>query len=98
MRNCLGPNYLPKFEANHGINFVIVRVYWAPETHEADTIQEISTNIALFYTPALLITVHRRDLPILAEPQRGHEAASHECTAPAENWPSAWCATPCTRS
>jgi magnesium transporter len=84
VRDCMEPNHLPKFEANQGINFVIVRIYWAPETHEADTIQEISTKIALFYTPDLLITVHRRDLPILAELQREHEAASHECTAPAE--------------
>jgi magnesium transporter len=84
VRDCMEPNHLPKFEATQGINFVIVRVYWAPETHEADTIQEISTKIALFYTPELLITVHRRDLPILAELQGEYEAAHHECSTPAE--------------
>ena len=84
VRDCMEPNHLPKFEVNHGINFVIVRVYSAPENNEADTIQEISTKIALFYTPELLITVHRREHPILAELRREHQAASHDCTAPAE--------------
>ncbi|GAA4359200.1 magnesium/cobalt transporter CorA [Hymenobacter saemangeumensis] len=82
--DCLEPNHLPKFEFSHGISFVIVRVYHAPESHEADTIQEISTKIALFYTRDLLITVHRRAHPFLAELKHEHQADAHECSTPAE--------------
>ncbi|WP_280640571.1 CorA family divalent cation transporter [Hymenobacter volaticus] len=66
VRDCLEPTHLPKFEANNGLNFVILRVFSMPENNQADTIQELSTKIAIFYTSKYLITVHRRPHPVLS--------------------------------
>ena len=52
--------YIPNFEATNDLNFVILRVYTTPQTAEADTIQELTTKIAVFYAANCLITLHRR--------------------------------------
>ena len=52
------PTSLPKFEATNGLKFVILRVYATPQTAEADTIQELTTKIAVFYADNFLITLH----------------------------------------
>jgi magnesium transporter len=84
VRDCLEPNHLPKFEATHGLSFVILRVYAPPQTSEADTIQELTTKIAVFYTAAYLITVHRRAHPVLSQLKNVALAPGQECTTPAE--------------
>lgn len=84
VRDCLEPNHLPKFEATPGLSFIILRVYATPETSEADTIQELTTKIAVFYTPDCLITVHRRQHPVLTELKKVACAPGQECSTPAE--------------
>lgn len=84
VRDCLEPNHLPKFEATNGINFVILRVFSMPESSQADTIQELSTKIAVFYAANFLITVHRRPHPVLSELKSVARAPGQECNTPAE--------------
>ncbi|RFP66234.1 magnesium transporter CorA [Hymenobacter lapidiphilus] len=84
VRDCLEPTHLPKFEASNGLNFVILRVFVAPENSQADTIQELSTKIAVFYTDDFLITVHRRPHPVLNELKNVARAPGQECNTPAE--------------
>lgn len=84
IRDCLEPTHLPKFEATNGLNFVILRVYATPQTNEADTIQELTTKIAVFYNADRLITVHRRAHPVLSELKIVALAPGRECTTPAE--------------
>jgi magnesium transporter len=84
VRDCLEPNHLPKFEATNGINFVILRVFSMPANSQADTIQELSTKIAVFYATNYLITVHRRPHPVLSELKNVARAPGQECNTPAE--------------
>ncbi|WBO84369.1 magnesium transporter CorA family protein [Hymenobacter yonginensis] len=84
VRDCLEPTHLPKFEATHGLSFVILRVFNPPKTNEADTIQELSTKIAVFYAADYLITVHRLPHPVLNELKRVARAPGQECNTPAE--------------
>jgi magnesium transporter len=85
VRDCLEPNHLPKFEATNGINFVILRVFSMPDNNaQADTIQELSTKIAVFYATNYLITVHRRPHPVLSELKNVARAPGQECNTPAE--------------
>lgn len=84
VRDCLEPTHLPKFEASNGLNFVILRVFSMPENTQADTIQELSTKIAIFYTSSYLITVHRRPHPVLSELKNVARAPGRECSTPAE--------------
>ena len=84
VRDCLEPTHLPKFEATNGLSFVILRVYAPPQTSEADTIQELTTKIAVFYTADYLITVHRRAHPVLSQLKSVARAPGQECTTPAE--------------
>jgi len=84
VRDCLEPTHLPKFETNHGLNFVILRVLMMPENQQADTIQELSTKIAVFYASNYLITVHRRPHPVLNQLKKVARAPGQECNTPAE--------------
>ncbi|GAA3947090.1 CorA family divalent cation transporter [Hymenobacter algoricola] len=84
VHDCLEPTHLPKFEATNGLNFVILRVLVVPENSQADTIQELSTKIAVFYAADYLITVHRRPHPVLSELKNVARAPGQECTTPAE--------------
>ncbi|MET4107420.1 CorA family divalent cation transporter [Hymenobacter sp. UYP22] len=84
VRDCLEPTHLPKFEATNGLSFVILRVFSMPESTQADTIQELSTKIAVFYTANFLITVHRRPHPVLSELKSVARAPGQECNTPAE--------------
>ncbi|AHJ95815.1 magnesium transporter CorA family protein [Hymenobacter swuensis] len=84
VRDCLEPTHLPKFEATGGLSFVILRVFSMPESTQADTIQELSTKIAVFYTADFLITVHRRPHPVVSELKNVARAPGQECATPAE--------------
>lgn len=61
VQDCLEPNHLPKFEINGKITFIIVRVIDPVSTDKADSIQEVTKKIAIFYLANTLITIHRRE-------------------------------------
>jgi magnesium transporter len=56
---CLQPDHLPKHEDIEGTHFIITRVLMPIGRGKAVSIQSISTKIAFFYRPGLLITIHR---------------------------------------
>ncbi|MHA8091200.1 CorA family divalent cation transporter [Aquirufa regiilacus] len=56
---CLQPDHLPKHEDIDGAHFIITRVLIPISAGQSVSIQSISTKIAFFYRPGLLITVHR---------------------------------------
>lgn len=56
---CLQPDHLPKHEDIEGTHFIITRVLIPIQVGQSVSIQSISTKIAFFYRPGLLITIHR---------------------------------------
>ena len=56
---CLQPDHLPKHEDIEGTHFIITRVQMPIRSGKSVSIQSISTKIAFFYRPGLLITIHR---------------------------------------
>ncbi len=56
---CLQPDHLPKHEDIEGTHFIITRVLMPVHSQKSVSIQSISTKIAFFYRPGLLITIHR---------------------------------------
>ena len=56
---CLQPDHLPKHEDIEGTHFIITRVLLYIRGGQSVSIQSISTKIAFFYRPGLLITIHR---------------------------------------
>jgi len=67
IKDCMQPDHLPKYEIVDHYTFIIVRVFTQHIIHEADTIQELTNKIAIFYTADYLLTVHRTDQPLVAE-------------------------------
>lgn len=65
VEDCLQPDHLPKREEGETADFLLVRQHLWPLNTEDDTIQEISTKVAIFFNPELLITIHRRPQPFL---------------------------------
>ena len=62
--DCLEPDHLPKYEMTNNTVFIITRKY-APKDEFADTIQELSSKVALFFSDGFLITIHRLPQPFL---------------------------------
>ncbi|MGH7578888.1 MAG: magnesium transporter CorA family protein [Gemmatimonadales bacterium] len=69
--DCLDPEHLPKFEAFENHTFVILRAVDETAGPTADSVQELTRKIAVFYGSAFLITIHRRDQGWLSELQQG---------------------------
>ena len=65
IKDCMQPDHLPKYELFDNYTFVIVRVLAANHTHEADTIQELTNKISIFFTKDYLITVHRAESDLI---------------------------------
>lgn len=67
IKDCMQPDHLPKHETVDNYTFIILRVYTQKPMSDADTIQELTNKIAVFYTPEYLITVHRTVQPLIGE-------------------------------
>jgi len=67
VNDCLQPDHLPKYEDMDGYAFIIFRVYADNEAPEADTVQELTTKIAVFYTDKFMVTIHRKPHKIVEE-------------------------------
>jgi magnesium transporter len=61
VNDCLDPEHLPKHEAFENHTFVILRAVDENAARTADTVQELTRKIALFYGSTFLITIHRKD-------------------------------------
>lgn len=64
--DCLEPGHLPKFEMVDGICFIIVRLH-APNDNYADTIQELTNKVAIFFNDRFILTIHRQPQVFLYE-------------------------------
>ncbi len=62
--DCLEPDHLPKFESFDGKQFIITRIY-SLEDEKAQTIQALTSKIAIFYSDKFVITIHRRSQPFI---------------------------------
>jgi magnesium transporter len=60
--NCLNSDYLPHIETFSGVQFVLLRLMEPKTEHSADSVQELTTKIAIFVTQDKLISLHRLPL------------------------------------
>ncbi|MGK6350841.1 magnesium transporter CorA family protein [Parapedobacter sp. DT-150] len=65
IKDCMQPDHLPKYELFDNYTFVIFRVMADNPEQEADTIQELTNKIAIFFNGDYLITVHRVEYDLI---------------------------------
>lgn len=65
VRDCLEPDHLPKHEDLGDTHFIITRALTPDSRKKYDSIQEISSKVAIFYDDHFIITVHRLSQPFL---------------------------------
>ncbi|MDR3272242.1 MAG: hypothetical protein LBT29_01975 [Flavobacteriaceae bacterium] len=65
LADSLEPNHLPKFEAEDGINFLIVRIIHGKSTKKNITVEGLSNKVAIFYNEHTIITIHRIDMAFI---------------------------------
>lgn len=75
VQDCLEPNHLPKFEIVGRTTFIITRAIDINAKENADSIQEVTKKIALFYIDKTLITIHRREEHFLFDLKDKYAAA-----------------------
>jgi magnesium transporter len=59
VQDCLQPEHLPKCEEFDNNMFIISRMYDSNASQDADTIQEVTNKVAIFFADKYLITIHR---------------------------------------
>jgi magnesium transporter len=64
--DCLQSDHLPKFEITGKTSFIITRKF-NPDDEYSDTIQELSSKVALFFSDDFLISIHRLPQPFLKD-------------------------------
>ena len=62
VQNCLDSDYLPHIETYGDRYFVILRLMEPKSKMTADSVQELTTKIALFLTPECVVSIHRMKL------------------------------------
>lgn len=67
--------HLPKIESFENVTFIITRLY-NPREGNTNSIQEITSKIAIFYSANLVITIHRVELPFLDEIKKRFKSKS----------------------
>lgn len=65
--NCLDPELLPRFEKMQDMVFIILRVPDPQMSADAETLQEITTKIAVFIKNDLIMTIHRQNIDFINE-------------------------------
>lgn len=60
VNDCMQPDHLPKYERMENYSFIIFRIHTDNESAEADTVQELTHKIAIFYSEDFMLTIHRR--------------------------------------
>jgi magnesium transporter len=72
--SCLDPDYLPYIDHSNGVIFIMLRLCELGAPQKADTIQELTTKIAVFITADHIYTFHRLKLAEIAEVNLAMEA------------------------
>jgi magnesium transporter len=72
VKDCLDPEHLPKYERYGDLTFIIMRAFDDASDSHAETIQQLTRKIAVFYTDKYFITIHRVDQDFFARLRAEH--------------------------
>lgn len=81
VQDSLQADHLPKYERLKNYTFSILRLYASDDDLEADTVQELTDKIAVFTGENFIITIHRKEWPMLDKVNEDH-VQTGDCTMP----------------
>ena len=67
VQDCLDPEHLPKYEKIDNTTFLVIRAFDEQCSSEADTVQELTRKVAIFFEDHFVISVHRKDQSYIAK-------------------------------
>lgn len=67
VQDCLQSDHLPKIEKLENYSFIIFRVHNNLLEKETNTVQQLTTKLAIFLGKNFIITVHRLEMPFIAD-------------------------------
>jgi magnesium transporter len=67
VEDCLQPAHLPKHQKLGSTTFIIIRAYDDGASPSEASVQAMTRKVALFLGDRFLLTIHRDDLPFMAE-------------------------------
>lgn len=82
VQDCLQPEHLPKFEKFDNALFLIARAYDEEAPDDADSVQELTRKIAVFWNHQFFITIHRQDQAYMGKVRDAwRSSASHPASS-----------------
>lgn len=79
VRDCMEPDHLPKYDLVDDVHFLIIRFFSHTFDTRIATIPDLTNKIAIFFSDAFFITIHRSDVPFL-ETIRKKYVATEKCS------------------
>lgn len=76
--NCLDPDYLPHVEIYGDVSFIILRLMEPASPLTADTVQELTTKVAIFFNQNKIYSLHRLALSEVLEIEKKIKALPQE--------------------
>lgn len=67
LRSCMDPQHLPKFEKGKDYLYLIFRYFDEQSPAQANSVQELTRKMVVFWSKNFLITIRRKDVPAMAE-------------------------------
>lgn len=67
VQDCLQPEHLPKYELIEDVSFVVLRAYDPEAAADADSVQELTRKVALFFSQNFVISIHRKEQGLVRE-------------------------------
>lgn len=80
VEDCLDPEHLPKIERFQNFTFLILRAYDQNCPAGADSIQEMTRKVAIFVGEKVILSLHRKDQPFLAQLRDKFKALGDQAT------------------
>lgn len=80
IHDCLDPTHLPKYEQLNNATFIIVRIFTGNIKMHLDSMQELTTKVAIFYSEDFLLTLHRLDLDCLKHIRKEEDEVESDTT------------------
>lgn len=66
LRSCMDPQHVPKFEKGKDYLYLIFRYFDEQSPAQANSVQELTRKMVVFWCKNFLITIHRTDVPGMA--------------------------------
>ena len=82
VQDCLQPEHLPKYELIEDVSFVVLRTYDPDAPADADSVQDLTRKVAIFFSQKFVLSIHRKDQGLIQDLMERWSKKSQNASSP----------------